>query len=133
MTDKDERKSERRQSGLREQLIAIPQMNANTSDSGWNRYDTDDSHVLHVWSGGKSWDVIVPKGSTGSVTSSGSVGQESRTPAPETEAETQSLISNVSALPDSPSPQVPAGCEYVKYSSRVCERGTRCCVVEHAR
>lgn len=28
---------------------------------GANRYDTDDMHVLHLWGGGQSWDVMWPK------------------------------------------------------------------------
>lgn len=28
---------------------------------GANRYDTDDEHVLHLWRGGRSWDLRVPR------------------------------------------------------------------------
>jgi len=42
---------------LRKQLLAIPQGNYN----GFNRYDTDDQLVLHVWSDGQSFDIRAPK------------------------------------------------------------------------
>jgi len=42
---------------LRKQLLAIPQGNY----GGFNRYDTDDQLVLHVWSDGKSFDIRAPK------------------------------------------------------------------------
>ena len=28
---------------------------------GANRYDTDDEHVLHLWRGGQSWDIRLPR------------------------------------------------------------------------
>ena len=28
---------------------------------GWNRYDTQDTHTLHIWADGKSYDILVPK------------------------------------------------------------------------
>ena len=42
-------------------LREIPIQNARLVTSGWNRYDTDNEHVLHVWSEGESFDVRVPK------------------------------------------------------------------------
>lgn len=42
---------------LREVLTAIPQ----GAHDGWNRYDTDNEHVLHLWADGESWDIRVPK------------------------------------------------------------------------
>ena len=52
---------------LRGQLLAIPLGAGGTTGAGWNRYDTDDELVLHLWSGtwepgGQSWDIRVSKG-----------------------------------------------------------------------
>lgn len=52
--------------GLRVQLLAIPLGAGGITSAGWNRYDTDDEYVLHLWSGtwepsGQSWDIRVPK------------------------------------------------------------------------
>ena len=57
--------------GLREALKGIPQgvrpSPGLSSVAGWNRYDTDDELVLHLWAndqhspGGQSWDVRIPK------------------------------------------------------------------------
>lgn len=30
-------------------------------DGGWNRYDTDDELVLHIWADGKSYDIRCEK------------------------------------------------------------------------
>jgi hypothetical protein len=38
-------------------LQEIPQQNS----EGWNRYDTDTEHVLHVWAAGKSYDIRAPR------------------------------------------------------------------------
>ncbi len=44
-----------------EQIKAIPQNNALHA----NRYDTDDTHVLHVWDdAGNSYDITYPKNIT---------------------------------------------------------------------
>ena len=39
------------------QMKAIPIGNY----QGWNRYDTDFQHKLHVWADGKSYDIEVPR------------------------------------------------------------------------
>lgn len=42
---------------LREALLAVPRQ----VGIGWNRYDTDDEHVLHLWTDqGESFDIRVP-------------------------------------------------------------------------
>lgn len=38
-------------------LKAIPIHNG----QGWDRYDTDNQHVLHIWADGKSYDIRIPK------------------------------------------------------------------------
>jgi len=50
----------------REQLLAIPHgvvvPDSQHLTMGWNRYDTDDEHVLHLWDGhGVSYDIRSPK------------------------------------------------------------------------
>ena len=45
---------------LKQQLLNLPQR----VYIGANRYDTDATHVLHLWDvDGKSFDIITPKGS----------------------------------------------------------------------
>lgn len=39
------------------QLLSLPQ----TAFEGANRYDTDNEHVLHLWVGGQSYDIVWPR------------------------------------------------------------------------
>lgn len=58
MTEPYKRRGPRFQDrALREALLALPI----TVFEGANRYDTDDEHVLHLWGGGESWDIRLPK------------------------------------------------------------------------
>jgi hypothetical protein len=48
---------------LRALLLDIPPGTSYTDlgdMGGWNRYDTDDTIVLHLWRGGRSWDITLP-------------------------------------------------------------------------
>lgn len=46
---------------VRDQLLAIPQGAHASGDFGWNRYDTTDQHVLHLWADGVSYDITTPR------------------------------------------------------------------------
>jgi hypothetical protein len=50
-----------RDKALREALLLIPL----GAHDGWNRYDTDEKHVLHLWADGASFDVRVARLSGG--------------------------------------------------------------------
>ena len=42
---------------VREVLLSVPL----GAHDGWNRYDTDDEHVLHLWADSESFDIRVPR------------------------------------------------------------------------
>lgn len=46
-----------RDKALRDALLSLPL----AVFEGANRYDTDDEHVLHLWAGGQSWDIRLPR------------------------------------------------------------------------
>jgi hypothetical protein len=50
-------KQRMRDKALRVALLAIPV----GAHDGWNRYDTDDTHVLHLWADGESFDITVTR------------------------------------------------------------------------
>ena len=54
---------------VRRQLLAMPLGPNGITSAGWNRYDTDNEHVLTMWLDtwepqGRSWDIRIPKAAT---------------------------------------------------------------------
>jgi hypothetical protein len=45
----------------RRTLLVVPVGVHTEATSGWNRYDTDDEHVLHLWANDESWDFRMPR------------------------------------------------------------------------
>jgi len=42
---------------VREALLTVPL----GAHNGWNRYDTDNEHVLSLWTDGQTWDIRVSR------------------------------------------------------------------------